>query len=1014
MGKYACDSSGYLDHFTSDDFDITEVYMEQTERTTLPSVKCGEVSKSEKHFHGETSSPVGCPTVSLNIQASLLPDPSTTEKCVENFCKRKKKKNTKKKQKKKRESAKMLYDEIVSEAGRRVCTTDDLMTSYHSSKADVENPALHCEAGKCRKNGFSYPGITSPSVLNVTSDQNCEKLPKVSHVGFPGCNRTCVPANFKSCNGGCGTENIYKNLNTSKRGPNEVSTNSISEKLQGSEFSRHADCSKVGDCRYKNTKTSRCCYIVYNVHDNFASHSCAIKEIVRCSHNVKGSRHFVWQKKNASSAELRGKSYSYHSFYGHGCLPGPLVCSSVSNAAAHGTNRMRHVEPFMYGRRWSRVLKEQPQSAGQQVLNWDLKRHFSSTCHLCDWGSRSGKSKADLTNSLTHEKYDRKRDTGAKFFELYDKDAISQKHLSHIPLKLPHYKSRYTARNFYGSQHIEGLPNGSQLYNLRKIPSREHVCHRSSCVSLQSKPCSEFEFHRNIEFRQNFTSGAAIWKWIPVVKGQRKLTERTGSAGMCNEFKDNFLVLHDRINDSPLEGNKIPISSSAAACDPESTSSISSQKTSSVENANQNLYHADAARGHEDECQFNKAPARRLKDAHQISIGSQVAWEALNTAYKELASKDIRLSTECSLAQVETLLHSAAPIISYSTGHKRCDICSCNSFLCEYHIPNLPLRAVWNWYEKPGKYGLAIKVENSTNLNAIQTDSISFHFVPYLSAVQLFGYPELSKRCGRKKEVIDGDIYDGGEGIGPENSCSRMLPRHTSEAMVELNHCEAGDKNFAMNFELVKEPFIASNIVAVNGSEVLDSCLLASPTDSKLIFEFFESELPQHRKPFYDKILELIDVKTSNRGEYQICYGDPSKLDCMNLQELHPASWFSVAWYPIYRIPEGKFHASFLTYHSLGHLVQRHILGDSQEKDISCIVSPVLGLESYNTQGECWFDPKISSDIFNGSAILKERLETLEANASLFARGLGWKDNVMEYNKQPDYEFFISRKANVD
>lgn len=65
-------------------------------------------------------------------------------------------------------------------------------------------------------------------------------------------------------------------------------------------------------------------------------------------------------------------------------------------------------------------------------------------------------------------------------------------------------------------------------------------------------------------------------------------------------------------------------------------------------------------------------------------------------------------------------------------------------------------------------------------------------------------------------------------------------------------------------------------------------------------------------------------------------------------------------------------------------------------------------------QGECWFDPKISSDIFNGSAILKERLETLEANASLFARGLGWKDNVMEYNKQPDYEFFISRKANVD
>ncbi|XP_062161880.1 protein FAR-RED IMPAIRED RESPONSE 1-like [Alnus glutinosa] len=90
------------------------------------------------------------------------------------------------------------------------------------------------------------------------------------------------------------------------------------------------------------------------------------------------------------------------------------------------------------------------------------------------------------------------------------------------------------------------------------------------------------------------------------------------------------------------------------------------------------------------------------------------------------------------------------------------------------------------------------------------------------------------------------------------------------------------------------------------------------------------------------RIAELIDVGTSS---HQI-YGDPSNL------ELHPASWFSVAWYPIYQIPEGNFRASFLTFHSLGHLVQRHISSDSLNKNVFCIASPVLGLQSYNTQDD--------------------------------------------------------------
>jgi len=61
-------------------------------------------------------------------------------------------------------------------------------------------------------------------------------------------------------------------------------------------------------------------------------------------------------------------------------------------------------------------------------------------------------------------------------------------------------------------------------------------------------------------------------------------------------------------------------------------------------------------------------------------------------------------------------------------------------------------------------------------------------------------------------------------------------------------------------------------------------------------------------------------------------------------------SRYSVAWYPIYRIPEGCFRASFLTYHSLGHLSMRCNKSNSVDENTFCIVSPALGMQSYNAQ----------------------------------------------------------------
>lgn len=73
------------------------------------------------------------------------------------------------------------------------------------------------------------------------------------------------------------------------------------------------------------------------------------------------------------------------------------------------------------------------------------------------------------------------------------------------------------------------------------------------------------------------------------------------------------------------------------------------------------------------------------------------------------------------------------------------------------------------------------------------------------------------------------------------------------------------------------------------------------------LFEFFERDPPYSRVPLADKISQL-------------ACRFPRLMTLLSC-DLSPASWMSVAWYPIYRIPTGTtlrdLDACFLTYHSL-------------------------------------------------------------------------------------------------
>ncbi|XP_039140893.1 uncharacterized protein LOC120278059 isoform X1 [Dioscorea cayenensis subsp. rotundata] len=140
----------------------------------------------------------------------------------------------------------------------------------------------------------------------------------------------------------------------------------------------------------------------------------------------------------------------------------------------------------------------------------------------------------------------------------------------------------------------------------------------------------------------------------------------------------------------------------------------------------------------------------------------------------------------------------------------------------------------------------------------------------------------------------------------------------------------------------------------------------------------------------------------------------------MDLQDLHPTSWFAVAWYPIYTIPDKgtNLRAAFLTYHSFGHLVLRHIQSDALGGNAFCAVAPALGMQTYNAKEEGWLDvttpPESLLEVginLDSTRIVEERVRALQETAVLYSTGNVRKNQKTVSNRlrHRDFEFFSSR-----
>ncbi|KAF0899539.1 hypothetical protein E2562_020746 [Oryza meyeriana var. granulata] len=359
-------------------------------------------------------------------------------------------------------------------------------------------------------------------------------------------------------------------------------------------------------------------------------------------------------------------------------------------------------------------------------------------------------------------------------------------------------------------------------------------------------------------------------------------------------------------------------------------------------------------------------------------------FKVVGDACEVQVSADAHLAAGHPITDLDTFIYSATPVI----GHVPCmKISNCskeqlvNGSVCQQNLSNISLRSIWEWYEEPGCYGLEVRACNdpSPETSFCNSSEFSAYFVPYLSAVQLFGWSR--KSMDHSFGVGGGDLLEASN--TGSALCSHSVP-------VRLFR-----------------PFEHSMRLSESFSFIQDH--------GEVIFEYFETEQPSFRPPLFEKIKEL--VSSVNISDHQI-FGDPKKLQNVKLCDLHPASWFSVAWYPVYRVPHGKLRAAFLTYHSLGKLVLQKGSPDLSGLG-TCIVPPVFGLQSYNDKGEHWFQLRCldskqlqrdgESSKGSRAEILKERLRTLQRGALAAARAVVEKGGGESVNWHPDYEFFLSR-----
>nr|GLL41535.1 uncharacterized protein LOC109167854 [Ipomoea trifida] len=172
---------------------------------------------------------------------------------------------------------------------------------------------------------------------------------------------------------------------------------------------------------------------------------------------------------------------------------------------------------------------------------------------------------------------------------------------------------------------------------------------------------------------------------------------------------------------------------------------------------------------------------------------------------------------------------------------------------------------LWDCYEEWSVYGVGIPVILNSGLSVTQ------YYVPYLSAIQIYtNKPQQTSRNQKENEDVAST-----EGEKKDESLSKERDGISIERSKDCCDDKPSSK---------------------------------AEQHGHLYFQFCDTVSPYWRIPFIEKIGEFAEVHPG--------------LMTFKTTDLSPASWISVAWYPIYQIPtkgnhKDRLSTCFLTYHAL-------------------------------------------------------------------------------------------------
>ncbi|XP_072967443.1 uncharacterized protein [Typha angustifolia] len=365
------------------------------------------------------------------------------------------------------------------------------------------------------------------------------------------------------------------------------------------------------------------------------------------------------------------------------------------------------------------------------------------------------------------------------------------------------------------------------------------------------------------------------------------------------------------------------------------------------------FYSPPAIRKQLEQQQQQKLQKQQLKPNPESRIDSDDA-----TSNPSVSSS----SSSSSLSNLDRFLESTTPTVpaqyfpkTSARGWRSCDVVDSHPYFC--------LGDLWEAFNEWSAYGAGVPLV----LNG--SDSVVQYYVPYLSAIQIYADPSRTVlRLRRPGEESDGEPYLDTSSESSNGSEADQARERDASLGTTCHVSQGGFHN--------------------DDGEACASMSLP-------IFEYLERDSPYGREPLADKI-SVLASKFPDLKTYRSC-------------DLLPSSWFSVAWYPIYRIPTGPtlrdLDACFLTYHSLATPsktdigdVHSEIASSRRVSDMTGCINmssklslPIFGLAAYKLRGSIW--------------ISDEQYERQLASSLLQAADKWIRLLQVDH---PDYRFFIS------